>query len=65
MKPCDCRTYRDVAELQEQGLKFNNVSIIVDSPGVMLEIDPYVRVKFTRDNFKRFAEWYLEDQHED
>jgi len=29
---------------------------------VILEIDPYVRVKFTQKNFKRFAEWYLENQ---
>ena len=62
MKPCDCRTYRDVKELKEQGIAFNNVSIVVDSPGVILEISPHVQVKFTRETFKQFAEWYLEDQ---
>ena len=62
MKPCDCKTMRDIMLLKERGIKFNNQSITVDSPGVILEIDPYVRVKFTQKNFKRFAEWYLENQ---
>jgi len=62
MKPCDCETMLDALVLREQGIKFNNQSITVDPPGVILEIDPYVRVKFTRNNFKRFAEWYLTNQ---
>ena len=65
MKPCDCQTMQDWLKLQEQGIKFNNQSVFIDTPGVILEIKPYVRVKFTRESFKRFAEWYLEDQKED
>ena len=53
---------QDVRELREQGIGFNNYKITVDSNGVFLDIDPYVRVKIHRSKFKAFAEWYLEDQ---
>lgn len=63
MKPCDCRSLNDVDTLEEQGLAFNSKKIAVDSTGVLLIIDPYVRIKIDHKNFKRFAKWYLEDQH--
>jgi len=52
----------DVRVLYEQGLSFNNYNISVDSGGVLLSIEPYCRMKINHRNFKRFAEWYLEDQ---
>ena len=62
MKPCDCRTLLDIEALEYQGLSFNSKSISVLANGVLLEIDPYVRIKLDHTNFKRFAEWYLTDQ---
>ena len=62
MKPCDCKTLQDCDALKEQGLAYNNYSIGVDSMGVILTIDPYCRMKFAHSMFKRFCEWYLNDQ---
>jgi len=62
MKPCNCRSVTDVEELDAQGIAFNNKKIIIDSSGVILEIEPYVRIKIDHRSFKKFAEWYLEDQ---
>ena len=62
MKPCDCKSLMDIRELEEHELKYNNESISVYSECVLLNITPHVTVRFTQKNFKRFAEWYLEDQ---
>jgi len=62
MRPCDCKTMRDLMDLKERSIKLNDQSIILGPPGVLLKIDPYVRINLTQDSFKRFAEWYLTDQ---
>jgi len=62
MKPCDCKSMVEVRNLKEQGLRFNNYAIEVDSSGILITIYPYVSLKINHKNFKRFAEWYLEDQ---
>jgi len=62
MRPCDCRSMVDVRKLDAEGIGFNNYKIAIDSSGVFLDIDTYVRIKINHNNFKRFAEWYLEDQ---
>ena len=69
MKPCDCKTYGDCQKLNERGLRFNNQMILIISPTTIdpkMKINPYVKInnttKVTMANFKRFAEWYLEDQ---
>jgi len=64
MKPCDCRDIRDVEQLQEQGLRFNNESITIIPPNVILEIKPHVKVLFTQKMFTRFAAWYFQNQLE-
>lgn len=64
MEPSDCKTMQDVDSLKEQGLAFNNYKIEVDSTGVLLDIDPHVRIKIPHKWFKAFAAWYLEDQGE-
>jgi len=63
MRPCDVRSLEDYDNLPEQGLGFNQHKITIDSTGVFLDIDPHVRIKIPHRKFKRFAEWYLEDQH--
>lgn len=62
MKPCDCRSMQDVKKLEEAGIGHNNYKCCVDSTGVLLDIDPYVRIKIPHNRFKEFAEWYLTEQ---
>jgi len=62
MKPCNCKSMADIEKLDTQGIAFNNKKIMIDSSGIVLEIEPYVRIKIDHINFKRFAEWYLKDQ---
>ena len=62
MKPCDCKSLQDINKLTERELEYNEKSISVDSVGVILETVPSFRVKFTHTIFRRFCEWYLEDQ---
>jgi hypothetical protein len=62
MKPCDCKSWTDLEKLEEQGIGHNNKRLIMDSTGVFIDIDPYVRIKIPHTDFKRFAVWYLEDQ---
>jgi hypothetical protein len=62
MKPCDVKSLIDHDKLEESGLCFNQNTIEVDSMGVFLTIEPHCRMKFRHNLFKRFAEWYLEDQ---
>ena len=62
MKPCDCKMEVQVEALREQGIGFNNYKIKIDSSGVTLNINPYVRIKIPHKKFKAFAKWYLADQ---
>lgn len=62
MRPCDIKTINECQDLQESGIAFNSRKIEVDSSGVYLTIEPHTRVKFSHKIFKRFTEWYLEDQ---
>jgi len=63
MKPCDCKTMHDCECLEEQAISFNGRGIGVDSIGVILSIDPHIRIKFTHKTFRGFVDWYLEDQN--
>jgi len=64
MRPCDCKTYQEIMALDERGIGFNNYKIsIADGRGVLIEIDPYVRIRLPRSKMKAFAEWYLEYQN--
>ena len=46
----------DVDSLYEQGIGFNNYKITIDSTGVLLDIDPHVRIKIPHKKFKAFLE---------
>jgi hypothetical protein len=50
--------------MREQGLQINSVSISISPPNVAIET-PHFRVKIPMTIFKRFAEWYLEDQEKE
>jgi hypothetical protein len=62
MKPCDCKDNNDIYTLlNEQGVSFNGYSFSVAPMSVFVKtIDCELRLPQTV--FKRFAEWYLEDQ---
>ena len=62
MKPCDCGDmYTVLNELNESGVKYNDYGITVQPLSVLLESKQFV-IKIPQHIFKRFAEWYLEDQ---
>jgi hypothetical protein len=61
MKPCDCRSIYDTKNLNEQGIQYNNTSILIIPP--LVEISSgNCTMKISQKNFERFAKWYLEDQ---
>ena len=63
MRPCDCKDQHTVDnELNEQGISYNDASIEVRPLSVVLCISPCT-MKIPQVKFKRFAEWYLADQH--
>lgn len=64
MKPCDCKDMLDTAELNEQGLSINNYRIEVSPMAVIIETTNF-SWRLPQSIFKRFAEWYLEDQGKD
>jgi hypothetical protein len=62
MKPCDCKDIMTTKnKLNEQGMFINKDGIEVIPNSVFLTIGP-VRVQIPMNHFRRFAEWYLEDQ---
>lgn len=63
MKPCDCYDSVSAGKLQEQGLGFNEWSIIVKPLSVLIS-NSTTELRISQKLFKQFAEWYLEDQDE-
>ena len=62
MKPCDCKSIADTMSLQESGLRFNNFEINLKPCSVFIRVILYAEIRIPQKDFKRFAEWYLEDQ---
>ena len=62
MRPCDCKDAVDAKnKLNEQGTFMSGNGIEIIPPSVYLTIGPvYLRIPMPQ--FKRLAEWYLEDQ---
>ena len=62
MKPCDCKDIYDVhSTLNESGVNWNDTGIRVAPPNVIIYTD-HLSFRLPQHIFKRFAEWYLEDQ---
>jgi len=61
MKPCDCKDSIDVKKLNDQGLTFNEWSILIKPTGVWIS-NPTTELRIPMNKFKSFAEWYLTDQ---
>lgn len=64
MKPCGCKDQKDLKKLNEQELRFNENSIKVKPPNVILKISGHSLIAISQNEFKKFVEWYLEDQPE-
>lgn len=61
MRPCDCTDNHTADQLDHQGFSFNDKSIEVKPPVVVLKVGACT-VRIPMGTFKRFATWYLEDQ---
>jgi hypothetical protein len=61
MRPCDCQDQYDAERLNEQGISYNDNSLTLAPPAVILKIDS-CQLCISGSLFKRFAEWYLENQ---
>jgi len=61
MKSCDCKNFSDIFKLFEQVIESEDFGIGISSPFVVIEKGRYT-VRIPQDVFRRFAEWYLEEQ---
>jgi hypothetical protein len=61
MRPCDCQDMYSAKQLNEQGVSYNDNSLTLAPPAVVLKIDS-CELRIPGSLFKRFAEWYLENQ---
>lgn len=63
MKPCDCKDQQDAKSMNEQSIRINEWSLVVDPANVEIEYQHYGKVKIPMSIFNIFAKWYLEDQN--
>jgi len=63
MKPCDCKTMKDVVgNLEETGVVYGNWGLALSPMVVKIEtVNCTLKIPMTV--FKRFAEWYLKEQN--
>jgi len=61
MRPCDCKDIRTTMRLQEQGIGYNDESILVEPNHVILKMG-HTTILIGMERFRMFAEWYLKDQ---
>ena len=64
LKPCDCKDILTAKKLNEQGIRQNEDSIIIE-PSVVVLTMGHTTVRIPMSKFKLFAEWYLEEQEID
>ena len=65
MRPCDCKSSYDVVNyLNESGIEYNEWSITL-TPNTVTISTTFIEFKIPQDYFRRFAEWYLEDQKDE
>ena len=64
LKPCDCKDLLTANKLNEQGIRQNGDSIVIE-PSVVVLTMGHTTVRIPMSRFKIFAEWYLEEQEID
>ncbi len=52
---------KDLKKLDTNGIRFNEDFILVDPPNISINMGS-CSMRITQKMFKRYAEWYLEDQ---
>ena len=61
LRPCDCIDMQDTQRLEEQGIGWNDESILVEPNHVILKMG-HTTISIRMKRFKMFAEWYLAEQ---
>lgn len=62
MRPCDCSSIEDTKKfLNDQGTAYNEWSLLFEPLSVIISNNT-TTLHIPQHLFKRFAEWYLEDQ---
>lgn len=61
LKPCDCKDIVTANKLNESGIAVNNDSIHIEPNSVVLCLGN-TTIRIHMHLFKKFAEWYLEEQ---
>ena len=61
MKPCDCKDMQDVKKLDHSGIQYNDRGIEV-KPNSVIITHGSCTLKVWQEDFRRWAEWYLQDQ---
>lgn len=62
LKPCDCIDMTSAQQLNEQGIGHNDDSIRIEPNSVIIQIGLTTNVKIPMNTFKKYAEWYLQEQ---
>ena len=64
MRPCDCESIQETLDnLTEQGISFNGWNMVVKPNSVILS-NGTATIKVPMITFKKFSEWFLEDQND-
>ena len=61
IKPCDCIDQSRCDMLNEQGIGIGDNQILVEGGGVFIK-NSTTTLRIPLKHFKRFAEWFLEEQ---
>lgn len=61
LRPCDCEDEYTARKLNEQGIGYNDQSIMLE-PSVVTITMGHTTIRIPQNRFKMFAEWYLESQ---
>ncbi len=62
LRPCDCKDMETAEKLNEQGIRHNDESIVIQPNVVILKMG-HTEIRIPMSRFKMFAEWYLEEQN--
>lgn len=61
IRPCDCKDLLTVSRLQEQAITVNDNFLMVEPNVVVLRLG-HTKVRIPQAIFKKFADWYLQEQ---
>ena len=62
LRPCDCKDQYTANKLLTQGIAINNHGLLLKPAVVEIQVGLLTTVKIPMHVFKKYAEWYLEEQ---